>query len=140
MKPDDLGDSPILLDTGVFSFAFTGRAPHEWYEPFLRERLWVLSFATVGELRFGAIHAGWARKKRQALEDRIGLCVVLPGNDAVSEAWAQLNRQFRDQISQNDLWIVATALSQDPPLPIATHDATMDDVAVASGIMTVREP
>lgn len=59
MTPADLGDSPILLDTDVFSFVVWSRGPAAMYEPFVVNRLWVLSFATVAELRYGAIKAGW---------------------------------------------------------------------------------
>ena len=137
MKPEDLGDSGILLDTGVFSIMTSRRQPYQLYAPFLADRLWVLSFATVAELRFGALNAGWGDTKRQNLESRIKLCVVLPGSDAVSTAWAEFNKKFADQIGVNDLWIAATALSQVPGLPIATHDNTLKRVATKAGLTII---
>ena len=137
MSPEDLGGSEILLDTGVFSTAISNRPPYDFYEPFLANRFWLLSFATVAELRYGALNANWGDAKRQELERRIELCVVLPGNDAVSTAWAMLNRKFKDQIGVNDLWIAATALAHVPTLPIATLDKTLWKVADQSGITVV---
>lgn len=137
MTPEDLGDSPIVLDTGVFSLMISERQPYVRYTPFLADRLWVLSFATVAELRFGALKAGWGNKKCEDLEKRMKLCVVLPGGDEVSTAWAELNKKFADQIGVNDLWIAATALSQDPELPIATHDKTLEQVATKAGLTVI---
>ena len=142
MTPEDLGDGPILLDTNVFSFAYTGRDPASWYGPFLAGRLWLLSFATVGELRHGALKAGWGTGKRTALERRIGLCVVVPGTDTVAASWARLARQYDGQLGRNgnDLWIAACALAQDPIVPIATHDSVLARIGAASGIRIVRAP
>lgn len=140
MRPDDLGGSGILLDTGVFSTMMAKRPLYDYFEPFLANRFWLLSFATVAELRYGALNANWGDAKRQELERRIGLCVVLPGNDAVSAAWAMLNRKFKDQIGVNDLWIAATALAHMPTLPIATLDRTLQKVAAQSGLTVVCQP
>lgn len=137
MRPEDLGGSEILLDTGVFSSMVAKRRPYGFYEPFLANRFWLLSFATVAELRYGALKANWGDTKRQELERRIELCVVLPGNNAVSTAWAELNREFKDQIGVNDLWITATALARVPTLPIATLDKTLRQVASQVGITVV---
>ena len=61
----------ILLDTDVFSFFFrrdTRRLP---YREDVRGRLLCLSFASVAELRFGAAVAGWADRRREAMEASI---------------------------------------------------------------------
>lgn len=128
MSPEDLGDSAILVDTDVFSFVVWNRGPAALYEPFLAGRLWVLSFATVAELRHGARKAGWGAPRLAELERRIKLCVVLPGNDVVVGRWVDLAMRFKDQIGVNDLWIAACALSQDPVLPIASHDAAFERI------------
>lgn len=139
MTPQDLGESPAIIDTDVFSFVVWNRGPYEWYEPFLENRHWVLSFATVGELRYGALKAGWGRKRRDELERRIRLCTVIPGGDVVATKWSELHRNFANQISDNDLWIAASALSQDPILPLITNDATLDRVATAFKLTVVRK-
>ena len=140
MTPDDLGDSPILADTNVFSFVVWEREPGPWYEPFLADRLWLLSFATVAELRHGALKAGWGAAKQQELERRIRLCVVLPGTDLVATKWADLARRYDGQMGRNgnDLWIAACALAQDPVVPIATHDSAFSGIGSTFGIPIVH--
>ncbi len=138
MTPEDLGDSPILVDTDVFSFVVWGREPASWYEPYLANRLWVLSFATVAELRYGAHKAGWGERRRTELERRIKLCVSLTGNDVVATRWADLAVRFKDQIGANDLWIAACSLSQDPAIPIATHDSAFERIGHEFGVLVVR--
>jgi len=140
VSPDDLGDSPVVIDTDVFSLVVSQHGPYRWYEPYLSGRLWVLSFATVAELRYGAGKAGWGAKRREELERRIGLCVVLPGNNAVARNWAELNQRFASQIGINDLWIAATALAQSPTLPLLTNDQTLDAVGSSFGLTVVRKP
>lgn len=139
MTPDDLGDTPVVVDTDVFSQVVWQRGPFDFYEPFLVDRLWVLSFVTVGELRYGARKAGWGEKRSRELERRIRLCVVMPGSDVVATKWAELNTKFRDQIGSNDLWIAACALSQDPLLPIVSHDHAFERIGTEFGITVVRQ-
>ena len=139
MSPDDLGNSPIVVDTNVFSFVVWQRGPAEYYEPFLANRLWVLSFATIAELRYGARRAGWLGKRLDELERRIHLCVAIPGSDIVAQRWADLSLRFKDQISENDLWIAACALSQDPTLPIVSHDKAFSTIGEEFGISVVRQ-
>ena len=140
MIPQDLGESPAIIDTDVFSFVVWNRGPYEWYESFLEHRYWVLSFATVAELRYGALKANWGQERRNKLERRIRLCTVIPGGDVVATKWSELYRQFADQVSVNDLWIAASALSQNPTLPLITNDAGLDRVATAFGLAVVRKP
>jgi tRNA(fMet)-specific endonuclease VapC len=138
VTPADLGDSPILLDTDVFSFVVWSRGPAAMYEPFVVNRLWVLSFATVAELRYGAIKAGWGPTRLRELDRRIRLCVVVPGTDVVATRWAELNAKFKDQVGMNDLWIAACALSQNPVLPVASHDHAFEMIAAEFDLPVVR--
>ncbi len=138
MTPDELGDSPILVDTDVFSWAVWDREPAAWYRPFLDDRIWVLSFATVAELRHGALKAEWGAARQSTLEQRIRLCVVQPGTDAVATKWAELSRRFHRQIGMNDFWIAACSLVQDPTLPIASHDDAFSRIGAEFGIPIVR--
>lgn len=138
MTPADLGSAPALVDTDVFSHVVWQHGPFSFYEPFLLDRLWVLSFATIAELRYGAERAGWGERRKHELERRIRLCVVVPGTDIVAMRWAALSLRFRDQIGVNDLWIAATALSQDPVLPIISHDRAFERIGAEFGITVVR--
>lgn len=139
MRPGDLGDSPILVDTDVFSFVVWNRGPAAFYEPFLVNRIWVLSFATVAELRYGAHKARWGETKRADLERRIQLCVVVPGDNQVVDHWVDLTLNYKDQIGVNDLWVAACALSQSPALAIATNDGTLERIGTELGLTVVRQ-
>ena len=138
MSPEELGDSAILVDTDVFSFVVWKRGPAALYEPYLADRLWVLSFATVAELRHGARKADWGERRFAELERRIKLCVVLSGSDAVVSRWVDLAMRFKDQIGVNDLWIAACAVSQEPVLPIASHDAAFGRIGAEFNIPIVH--
>ena len=51
--------------------------------------------------------------------------VVLPFNVAVTEQWAPLHVKDKGHMQRggaNDLWVAASALSADPPLPLATNN------------------
>lgn len=132
-----MGAAAIFLDTNIFSMILYERPHYEKYSSDVANKLWVLSFATVAELRYGAAKAGWGVPKRKKLENRISLCAVLNSDDAVSSAWADLNNRFANQIDVNDLWIVATALARTPTLPVVTHDRKLAEVASKSGLTTI---
>lgn len=140
MTPQDLGDSPVIIDTDVFSFVVWKKDPYQWYEPFLEDRPWVLSFATVAELRHGALKADWGQKRTNELERRVRLCTIIPGADIVATKWSELYGKFAKQVSDNDMWIAASALSQNPTLPLITNDAGLDRVATEFGLTVVRKP
>ena len=70
MTPDEVPDGPLLLDTDVFSFLTWERGPWERFAPLVEGHAFVLSFATVGELRAGALKA-FEEKRRKRLERRI---------------------------------------------------------------------
>ncbi len=82
----------------------------------------VLSFATIAELRYGALKVGWGPEKTRALEQKIERYLVVTATDAATRKWAELNRAFKDQLGVNDLWIAACALAQPEPLPLVTTD------------------
>ena len=140
MIPADLGAAPLLVDTDVFSYVVWHREPFSWYKPFLVNRLWILSFATVGELRHGAMRAKWGTAKLTTLQNRIDLCVVASATDAMTHHWAKLSTRFHDQIGINDLWIAATALAQDPPLAIVSNDKAFERIGNDFGLTVVRKP
>lgn len=123
MGPEDVPEGPIVLDTGAFSTIVWEKADHGPYSDLARGHPFVLSFASVGELRAGALIAGWGERRRQALEDRIARCIVLPPTDRATALWAQLYARHRGQLGEtgaNDMWIAATALAQKPAIPVLT--------------------
>lgn len=127
MRPEDVPDGPVLVDTDVFSWIAWRRERYLEFEKLLGGRVLALSFVSVGELRAGAIRAKWSQRRRDQLEALIRRYVVIAATDAVSHRWATIQAQLKDQLKGggvNDMWIAACALSQDPPLPIATGNVS----------------
>ena len=120
MTPDDLPPGPVILDTDAATRVHRGGEQARRFSPFLVGRLLALSFATVAEWRFGAVHAGWGDRRRRELEDFIARFVVLPGDNATVNAWVEVHRAVRDQIGPIDEWVAASALSRTPRLPLVT--------------------
>lgn len=54
MRPDEVPNGPLVLDTGAFSAIVWKKDDHEAYAALAYGHPFVLSFATVGELRAGA--------------------------------------------------------------------------------------
>jgi len=125
MSSEDVPPGPILVDTDVFSAILWNKDGREVFEALLHGRVLCLSFATVGELRAGALKAKapWGPDRTAKLEGFISLFVVLPSTDLVVHRWAALYARFRDQLKGggvNDMWTAACSLAQEQPLPIAT--------------------
>jgi tRNA(fMet)-specific endonuclease VapC len=114
----------VLLDTDVFSFFHRGDTRAKPYEADVRERIRCLSFASVGELRFGAIVAGWQERRLRRLEDAIGRTVILPCDDEVTRNWARvraLRHRLGRPIASEDCWVAAVALRHQ--ISLLTHNA-----------------
>lgn len=122
MRAADVPDKPLLVDTDVFSWITWRRGRYEEFDELIEGHLLALSFATVGELRAGAIE-GLGEKRRTVLEDRIKQYVVLTATDAVTECFAQIYARLHDRLKGggvNDMWIAATALAQPDQPPVVT--------------------
>jgi len=52
---DDVPDGPLLIDTDVFSWIIWERNRFEEFRNLIQGHLLAVSFATVGELRSGAV-------------------------------------------------------------------------------------
>jgi tRNA(fMet)-specific endonuclease VapC len=129
----------VLLDTDVFSMFFRRDPRRVRYKEDVRGNVRCLSFASVGELRFGAITAGWGERRRQELEDAIARALVLTADDSVTLFWAQVKaarQRIGRPISSEDCWVAATALRHD--LPLLTHNAT--DYHDIPGLKLVTHP
>jgi tRNA(fMet)-specific endonuclease VapC len=114
----------ILLDTDVFSLFFRRDTRSLPYDADVRGKVRCLSFASVAELRFGAIVAGWHEPRRQRLEEAIARTVVLPGDNETTRHWAEVKatrQRLGRPIGSEDCWIAAAALRHD--IPLATHNA-----------------
>jgi predicted nucleic acid-binding protein len=123
VTPEDVPDGPILVDTDVFSWIAWRRERYSEFEALLAQHPLALSFATVGELLAGAINGGWGVKRQSQLDKLIGRYAVIPANAVVTARWATIYARLSGQLKGggvNDMWIAACALTQTPPLPIAT--------------------
>jgi tRNA(fMet)-specific endonuclease VapC len=129
----------VVLDTDVFSMFFRRDPRSLRYDDDVRGKIRCLVFASVAELRFGAIVAGWGQRRRQQLEDAIARAVVLPADDSVTLLWAQVkaDRQHIGRpISSEDCWVAATALRHD--LPLLRHNAA--DYHAITGLKLITHP
>src|ERR1041384_5881519 len=102
----------VLLDTDVFSLFFRRDNRSLLYDDDVRGKLRCLSFASVAELRFGAIAGGWGDPRRRQLEDAISRIVVLQGDDLTTQHWAYVKaarQRLGRPIASEDCWIAASA-------------------------------
>src|SRR5689334_1773161 len=113
-----------MLDTDVFSYIVWQRGRHEEFAALVDGHAFVLSFATVGELRAGAIKA-FGEKRQAELNKRIAECVVIPATDRVVHEYANLHARFRHSLKEggmNDMWTAACCLTEAPSLPLVTNN------------------
>lgn len=77
----------------------------------------VVSFASVTELRYGALKAGWGELRRRALERDLARLVIVQPDDALMAVCAELRARCEisghglgQKIHEADRWIAATAI------------------------------
>jgi predicted nucleic acid-binding protein len=100
--------------------------------PLLVTAVKVISVVTVGELRAGAIKAGWGEPKRNELEATIRAYPRVDVDNEIAGIWAELQAEclrLGRNAGLNDLWIAATAVRLG--CPVAALD---DDFARIPGI------
>lgn len=110
----------LLVDTDVFSFLTWRRTQAEPFRQIVEGRLLALSFVTVGEVYYGAVHAGWGVPRQQRLSAALSRYTILPGTIEIARRFGDIKAQFRDQFDERDMWIAATAIAHE--LPIATNN------------------
>lgn len=119
-----MSDSAILVDTDVFSFFFRRDNRRLAYRDDVQKHTLCLSFASVAELRFGAILSGWGSPRRTALEASLRSYVMLGVDADTTQCWAEIRAECQRKgqpIASEDCWIAATALRHD--IPLVTHNA-----------------
>ena len=109
----------IVVDTGVFSAALSGRRRPE-LEPYVAKMAGnqvLIAAVTVSELRYGALVAGWGESRRLRLAEAIARTGVIPMTDNLLTEAAQLRFACRqaghplaDRAHAHDLWIAASAI------------------------------
>ena len=89
----------------------------------------VINVVTIGELRAGAIQAGWGDRRRSELEATINAYVRVDIDVETADAWARLQAscvRLGRNIGLNDLWIAATAIRLG--CPVASLDADFERI------------
>lgn len=91
--------------------------PAASYRSLIADRLVVVSFATVTELRYGAIKAGWSELRRRGLERDLTRFVIVQPDDTLMAVCADLRARCEatghglgQKVHEADRWIAATAI------------------------------
>ena len=132
----------ILIDTDVVSFLYNRdpmRLPR--YEKYLEGRKVYVSFATIGELRFGVLLRNWSLKRQELLRRHLSRYRVVHSNEDIVEAWAKIRIQCRREgtpIAPQDAWIAATA--QHLGVPLLTHNAAHFNVVKSIHVVSEPDP
>ncbi len=103
------------------------------YRRLVAGRSVVISFATVTELRYGALKAGWGELRRRGLERTVAPLVVVQPDDELMTVCAELRDRCErrglalgQKIHEADRWIAATAVHLG--LDLVSDDAVFQDV------------
>jgi len=124
LNPDT--QTTVVIDTMVVSALVNAtRAPRlaGEYKLMIAGRRILISFATVTELRYGALKAGWGDLRRRSLERDLARFVIVQPDDLLMSACAELRaacEQLGHPLGQKhheaDRWIAATAIRLGIPL------------------------
>ena len=105
---------PALVDADVFSYLDRDRdGIGRHYERYLRGRVRLIAFCTVGEILSRAYRNNWGQKRLDALRFRIGEYVALSPTEQIADAWARIRAESFSrgvQMSSEDAWLAACAL------------------------------
>jgi tRNA(fMet)-specific endonuclease VapC len=125
-----------LVDTNVISFVLKGHPLAARYQPHLAGFTLAISFMTQGEMREGAVLAGWGARRLGILETTLSQLLILHSDDDICKKWAAIRASRRTRpIGVADAWIAATALSHG--LELVTHDAK--DFQSIAGLTIITE-
>lgn len=109
----------LLIDTDVISYLFKSDTRAELYRPHLHNKLPLVSFMTVAELRQWMLIRNWGNKRKLQMETHLLQYTLVPFDRALCQAWAEVRyeafRQGRG-IETSDAWIAATARLYQVPL------------------------
>lgn len=125
----------VVVDTMVVSAIVNASRrpqPAASYRSLIADRLVVVSFATVTELRYGAIKAGWSELRRRGLERDLTRFVIVQPDDTLMAVCADLRARCEatghglgQKVHEADRWIAATAVRLG--LALISDDAVFRD-------------
>lgn len=125
----------VVVDTMVASAWLSVRPSDRKarWAPLLEPAGWVLPFAVVAEMRFGAEVAGWGPRRRGALGRLVARAGIVPPLVEVTDAYVDLRtwcvrtgHGLGGKAHEADRWVAAVALAGN--LPLATEDSIFDHV------------
>jgi len=116
-------DSPVLLDTDVFSSLLFGGPDATWYDTAVAGREMLLSAFSHGEVLAGAAMREWGPRRMDELEGLLGRMVLLEVTEDVVRSYASVRAEAKrighplhGPSQLIDRWIAATALAYQVPL------------------------
>lgn len=125
MRPEDVPDGPLLIDTDVISYWIVQAAAGDKFKDLVVGHEQAVSFATYGELLANAHRSRWGARRIQTLQNQLKGFVVIPYNASAVELWAEMHAKLSGHLHRggtNDLWTAACALSINPQLPVVTNN------------------
>jgi predicted nucleic acid-binding protein len=125
-----------VLDTSVFVAIEQGRPLRHQAIP----ESGAISIVTKAELRAGILAAKdiATRDRRLNTLDAVANIVVLPVDEAVARAWAQMRAYLvaaERRVNVNDMWIAATAAAH--KIPVLTQDGDFDALNGVAGLTVI---
>ena len=125
-----------MLDTSVFVAIEQGRPLRHQAIP----ESGAISIVTKAELRAGILAAKdiATRDRRLNTLDAVANIVVLPVDEAVARAWAQMRAYLvaaERRVNVNDMWIAATAAAH--KIPVLTQDGDFDALNGVAGLTVI---
>lgn len=132
MTPAAAAAERLLCDTSFVGWsakrtANPGRFTH-WPAPVtdrIDQAILAISVITLAEARFGYLHANWGAPRIAREEQRLASFLQVPMDASILDEWARLKNLSQRSgwsITDNDLWIAATASTRGYPLVTCDSD------------------
>ena len=108
-----------VVDTDVVSYMFKDNAEAQHYRIHLVDKVPVISFMTLAELRYWALKSGWGLPRTAKMEAHLQKFTIYSSNNELCQIYAQVIHSKYTKgrvISVPDAWIAATAIQMGVPL------------------------
>ncbi len=129
----------VVLDTDVASLSFRRRLP-AGLAARLADRVWCLTFVTVGELTQWMRLRSWSERNQAALEAWLSGFALVDSSHQAAQIWGMLSADGKRRGRArpiNDTWIAACCLAEG--LPLATLNVKdYADFAEHHGLALIR--
>jgi predicted nucleic acid-binding protein len=113
----------LVVDTDVLSFIFKHDTRAVSYIPHLADKVVIICFMTLAELRQWALVRNWGTVNKQRLENFLQSYIIFHSDDRLCAEWSEVTymaiRNGRP-IDSADAWIAATAMLHN--VPLVTHN------------------